>query len=503
MNVLFLLLLQAAAAAVTFDVPTRVHTGSYQYAPLDPAPVGISFEFFAFPSYFTNVSATRPCLDNWRGLTGVWPPIRVGGTTQDRARYDAGTDAYVVYAVASPADAPASLTFGPRFLALAAGYGGSVVVGLNRGRNDLGNTVDAARAAVASMGNLLAVELGNEPEYYSRNSQPIAQAAPGSPWTPAADAASQNDWALRVGAAVDPWRQQPVIQAGNSNDAPPTWGAAELIATQNASVKAYVQTYAHHNYPGGSVSSLMSHRGIVSNLHVFDADVAAAVREGKPYVFGETNSVSGGGAANVSPTFGAALWTMDYVLRASYSNISRTYFHHGTVGNCQYCFWGRYSMGAPWYVLQYTPYVKNNHYGAYAATALLAQASHLTALDDGTTNYAAYVTFDEAGAPLRALLYNSDYFAGSGSGSGRSSQSFELTGLVRGGSGTLRAKRLTAESASSRVDQGGNVSFGGQTFTNGDCLVSGDEVFESLAVTADGRLAVDVKASEALLVYLQ
>ena len=51
--------------------------------------------------------------------------------------------------------------------------------------------------------------------------------------------------------------------------------------------------------------------------------------------------VSGGGAAGVSPTFGAALWTMDYVLRAVYTGISRIYFHHGTVGNCQYCFWGR------------------------------------------------------------------------------------------------------------------------------------------------------------------
>lgn len=29
-------------AAVTFAVPTRVGTGGYAYAPLDPAPVGIS-----------------------------------------------------------------------------------------------------------------------------------------------------------------------------------------------------------------------------------------------------------------------------------------------------------------------------------------------------------------------------------------------------------------------------------------------------------------------------
>jgi len=174
---------------------------------------------------------------------------------------------------------------------------------------------------------------------------------------------------------------------------------------------------------------------------------------------------------------------MDYVVRATYSKISRTYFHHGTVGNCQYCFWGRYSMGAP-------------YYGAYAATAFMAHAATITALDDGNSNYAAYVTFDSAGAPLRALLYNSDYFSGSGT---RSSQTFELRGLT----GTsIKAKRLTGDSAVARVDQGGKVTFGGQTFTDGDCETSGSETFENIAVSG-GQATVSLKASEALVVYLQ
>ncbi|KAI1499740.1 glycoside hydrolase family 79 protein [Biscogniauxia marginata] len=472
-----------AIAAVSFTIPEKAHTGGYKYAPLDPAPVGVSFEFFAFPSYFTNVTATNQCLSNWKDLTGVWPPIRIGGTTQDRAQYDSQTSAYVVYSVSNPADAPASLTFGSSFLTLAGNYGGTVVAGLNRGKNNIQNTIDAAKVAVAEIDNLIAIELGNEPEYYPNNGQPIASGG----WSPAIDAASQNNWGITVGSAVG---KGPIIQAGNSNDAPPTWGAEELIATENDTVKQYVKTYAHHNYPGGSISSLMSHSGISSNLHVFDADVAAALGEGKPYVFGETNSVSGGGAASVSPTFGAALWTMDYALRASYSNISRTYFHHGTVGNCQYCFWGRYSMGAP-------------YYGAYAATALAAGAAHLTALDDGSSSYAAYVAFDGAGAPLRALLYNSDYFAGGGT---RPSQTFQVAGLTGsgggGGGGGLRAKRLTADSALARVDQGGKVSFGGQTFTDGSCEIGGTETFETLTVSG-GQATATLGASEALLVYLQ
>lgn len=48
---------------------------------------------------------------------------------RDRATYDANTNAYVVYSVASSVDAPASLTFGPNFMKLASTYPGTVVLG--------------------------------------------------------------------------------------------------------------------------------------------------------------------------------------------------------------------------------------------------------------------------------------------------------------------------------------------------------------------------------------
>ena len=118
---------------------------------------------------------------------------------------------------------------------------------------------------------------------WKKDGQPIASGT----WNPATDAASQNKWDILVGSAVN---RKNIIQAGNSNDLPPTWGAEELIATQNATVEEYVKTYAHHNYPGGTIQSLMTHSMTASNIHRFDADIAAALRVGKPYVFGETNS---------------------------------------------------------------------------------------------------------------------------------------------------------------------------------------------------------------------
>lgn len=136
------------------------------------------------------------------------------------------------------------------------------------------------------------------------------------------------------------------------------------------------------------------------------------------------------------------------------------------------------------------------YWGAYAAAAAMASGSYISALDDGTTNYAVYVIYDATQKPLRALLYNSDYYDGTGA---RGSENFVLEGL---GPTSVKAKRLTAANALSRVDQGSNPTFGGQVFGNGTCVISGTETFESASVVS-GTATFTVAASEALLVYLQ
>jgi len=133
------------------------------------------------------------------------------------------------------------------------------------------------------------------------------------------------------------------------------------------------------------------------------------------------------------------------------------------------------------------------YFGAYFATMALANADNIAPLDNGTTPYAAYAVY-QGGKPSRVLLYNSDYYT---SGT-RSSQNFTLTGLS---SSTVVAKRLTAASATSRVDQGSSPMVAGQKFKDGTCEISGTQVTESSEVS-DGQVTFTVAASEALLVYL-
>jgi hypothetical protein len=89
----------------------------------------------------------------------------------------------------------AEYQYGQKYLDIAAGYQGTIVLGehspqtlhirglcanfhtrnilgLNRGANNLSNTIKAAKAAVSSVPSLYAIELGNEPVRHSRGLRP-------------------------------------------------------------------------------------------------------------------------------------------------------------------------------------------------------------------------------------------------------------------------------------------------------------------------------------------
>ncbi|KAF4123599.1 Glycoside hydrolase family 79 [Geosmithia morbida] len=465
-------LLGQQASGLTFDLPSS--PPSTASAQLSDAPVGVSFEFFAFPAYMNDVASTNKCLQNLKDVSGTWPPIRIGGTTQDRATYDASSTEAVTYTVSDPADAPDALTFGPPFISLAATYEGKVTLGLNRRLNDIDNTIAAAILAKNSITNLQAIELGNEPTFYT-DDDPIADS--GS-YTADADYASQVAWQDAVSGNLS---ATGLISAGVyfGTDPMSIVGLTGVEGDANDLVK----DYCSHNYPQSQstadLETLMGHSDIASQISGFEDEISAAKAKGKPHIFGETNSATQGGGG-ISPTYGAGLWLLDYVMQALVLGTDSLYFHHGTIGNCQYCWWGRYSMGAP-------------YYGAYFATLALAGADQIAPLDGQTDGYAAYAIY-KGGAPVRVLLYNSDYYT---TGT-RSSQTFVLSGLT---SDSVTAKRLTAASATSRVDKGSSPTVAGQTFADGTCEIQGDAVSETVTVSA-GEATFTLSASEALLVTL-
>ncbi|EIW63157.1 uncharacterized protein TRAVEDRAFT_26555 [Trametes versicolor FP-101664 SS1] len=466
-----LLWLRQAHAIV---VPSSPPSGA---AAVDPSLVSISMEFFAFPGY-TQLSGTNNCLNNLASLRGAQPAIRIGGTTQDRATYDANLQSAVNYTVATPADAPLSLTYGPSFFTLASQLKGQVTVGLNRQLNNQANSLAAGSRAKQSMGNLFAIELGNEPDLYA-SSSPIAS---GTGWSESIDISNEAKWFTALAPTLGNIFQGAVYLS---------WNTQQLVSSIGSAALNTIKTISRHSYPqsacGGAstnLPNLMNHAGIVSYVNQYKAEATAAHNAGKKFFLGETNSATCGGGG-ISPTFGAALWIIDYVLQSALIGVDRLYFHHGTISNCAYCWWGQNAVFSP-------------YYGAVFVSEFLGtDGAKVAALSDTDTGMAVYAVYSAAGTPLRLLVLNTNYFDGTGT---RSSNTVSFSGIATA-SGTKQAKRLTAPSATSLADQGAAVTIGGSGKFGANCARTGTEGTEAVAVS-NNAFSVAVKASEALIVNL-
>ncbi|GAB7358991.1 hypothetical protein MBLNU230_g5064t1 [Neophaeotheca triangularis] len=463
----------ASANGVLFHVPQCPPDDARQLT--EQNPITVSLEFFTVPEYFNDVPSTQQCLANLKDLTGQWPPMRVGGTTQDRATYDPSSSEAVTYSVDDPDDAPMTLTFRPSYFDLVNEYQGQIHIGLNRRLANLNNTIQAAEYAVSTVSNLEAIELGNEPNFFE-DDDPIAN---NRSWTAQANYASEIAWQKAIAANMP---AKNLISAGVYFDPEPM--AIEELAplTEGNGTLKYIRDFSSHNYPQYgpyNLVELMNHSHIAEQIAPFRPEIEAANAVGKPHIVGETNSATQGGGG-ISPTFGAALWVMDHSLQWLMMGTQALYYHQGTIGNCQYCWWGRYNMGAP-------------YYGAYFGQMALAGSDTMAALDDASGPYAGYVFYSK-GQAKKVLLYNSDYYANGT----RSSQTFTLEGLTPG---CVSAKRLTAVSAEARQDEGQIPTIGGQWFEDGSCEMLGSPELESVDVR-NGRASFELLATEALLVEL-
>lgn len=379
--------------------------------------------------------------------------------------------------------------YGPEYFKLTASYGSNVVLGLDRGQNNLSNTIEAARAAQQLLPNLYAFELGNEPDLFGYLSFPMALNA--STWTPADDANSEAQWQTAIGEAV---AQDHIIQAGNFYLPPAyNYSASYLLSSvsEEATDLKWIRTFSHHNYPqtvanNGTVSlpQLMSHVNITTNVAQYASDVSFARSKGVEYLFGETNSVSGGGSPVISPTFGAAIWVLDYVMRSVSTSVGvkRLYFHHGATDEMNYVWWTEEGVRSP-------------YYGGYVAAEAVAGATCVVPLDMGNDEFAGYAVFDGGCEVKRVVLVNTEFYSGNGT---RGVEEFILQGVERR---AFTARRVTAESALSRQDEGENPKFGGQSFSNETCGLVGQPLVEAGEIK-DESVRFMLRASEALVVEL-
>ncbi|PLN79598.1 glycoside hydrolase superfamily [Aspergillus taichungensis] len=315
-------------------------------AVLRPDAYGYSIEPSSLSPYLQSTIAGT-VLQTITDIVGVAPPIRVGGNVADQTLFIPDLD---VPSVAEPNDTTVEVLkirddwfrgwteyFPP---------GTDFVYTLNL-RNTSDSWVHAmqeAAAAMEALGESLALfELGNEIDHYINKG-----------WRDDSWGTSEytQQWKRLTGQilASDFYNQashQPLFQAAVFAD--PPWVPDQhdeiddfdiINATKAGLVDPeIISGYAVHLYPQStcdevrrarlSLDLLSNHQVVWTNLSQFIPQREAAERAHAPLILGETNSASCSGQSGISDTFGAALWTTDYVLAATSIGIEQVYFHLG------------------------------------------------------------------------------------------------------------------------------------------------------------------------------
>ncbi|KAJ5995408.1 hypothetical protein N7481_002385 [Penicillium waksmanii] len=323
-----------------------------KYVPRDLQSFSIEFAFF--PDYAGNKSHpnhfSKNLLENFKDLTGVYPLVRVGGTSQDHSDYFPEQEDNIQLIYEHPDDdQPIQINYGPTFFESYHTLGPvKFLHGLNQNQNrSIKQLQGAAIEACTAIGPQLHLfELGNEWNF-----------APGS-------YRSANYSLLDY---VHEWNyKSSVVKSAVQKACPgpfpgfmaPSFVLLDSVETNGWTVqelynlgyddKNLTKEFSFHNYMGVNLDptsngaddlqkTLMNHTSIIENLAPQIGRSKDLAYLGHLYTLGEMNSIAGQGRNGETNVFGDALWMVDFSLWAAAHNIKRLHLHQGL--NYRYTSW--------------------------------------------------------------------------------------------------------------------------------------------------------------------
>ena len=471
----------ARAGVLRADVSVNVRRVAVG-RPVSAGFVGLSIEYPAVTAYAGSPSpAINPVFEQLvRNLApNQRPVLRIGGDSTDRTWWPLShllRPRGVTYSISS------------RWLAvargLADGTGARLILGVNLEANQSSIAVAEARALVSGIGfRLLALELGNEPNWYAtlpwyRNSG--GRLVFGRPRTYDLRAFSAEFSALRkrlprvalagptVGAL--PWLQNMRSFLG----AEPT---LRVVTLHRYPLNRCFTTPGSANYP--TVANMLSStasRGLAAGIGRY---VAIAHQRGDTFRIDEMNSVACGGKAGVSDTFASALWALDALFAVARSGADGVNIH--TFPGARYGLFTFQRAGGGW-----AAFVRPEYYGLLMfAQAAPPGARLLSVTRMGSPEVRAWATRGADGR-TRLVLINDDVW-----------HSHVVSVRLPEQAPTVTLDRLAAPSAWARSGVAlGGQSYGAQTQTGN---LAGAQLNQRLTAGLGGYLVTLPAASAAML----
>lgn len=259
--------------------------------------IGFGYEMSSVATHGL-LSASNDRYVRLAGTLGRQGVLRVGGIVADHTRYEPFGQA-----VAEPKNTVITRAELEQFNGFLAKIGWTAIWSVNFAQGTLDDAVKEAREVASVLGpRLLALEIGNEVENYSRGDKPFRK----TPYSYDSYRAEYTEWRAAILKAVP----------GVHFAAPDTAAAVEWVERMARDANGDVQLLTTHYYRGGqkqgSAEQLLAPdprlKSILERLR------AASKASGIPWRMCETNSFFGGGLPGVSDTFVGALWTLDFML---------------------------------------------------------------------------------------------------------------------------------------------------------------------------------------------
>ncbi|TFK33314.1 glycoside hydrolase family 79 protein [Crucibulum laeve] len=311
--------------------------------------------------------------------------------------------------------------------------------------------------------NLLGLQAGNEPDFYSGNG---VRESTYSPW----------DYFGEVGTLIETIDANVNIPNKNMLIAPSLGGGGRGWFPEQIWDTGFLTTYVDRlyaltveHYPNNNcfvqfgVGSLVVPQEVFSTYlrHSSGKNLIApylnstmlAQTVNKPFIMFETNSASCGGFQGISDSYGAALWALDYGLQMAHSNFTNALMHVGgqnvfynpfTAPPTNQTSFNEWTIGA----IYYSALVAAEVFGKTNTSRIIDIAANEDSIF--TPAYAIY----EEGTFSKMALFN--YIDDP---SGASDLTVSISVPNAGVPGSVRVKYLEASSVSVK-----NISWAGQTF---------------------------------------
>ncbi|KAF2677163.1 glycoside hydrolase family 79 protein [Lentithecium fluviatile CBS 122367] len=510
--------LSLAQESLSLSVPPKRSDATVS-AELDPAFAGFGIEpsnLFSFTGGDTPNTFSIQLLQNLADYSGAPPHIRVGGNTQDYMIYDETFTSISwkrnVESTAQGAIAADSMIIGPGYFQALDRFpkGTWITYGLNlayQASDYTDRIVKHAQAAVNNLKNvqLYSFEIGNEPDLYLQN-----QMRSGA-WDGAAYSKAFLDRADSVYKQVlEPAKLPATFFEGpcTASTIGNTFEIPQLVDNGflgDVNGNLYVGWWNQHDYfqfigvtvEPITLDNLMNLDSTNTQFKYWEKQIKIGLSTGVPYVLREMSSVGPIGMHEVSDTFGAALWTLNFFCYVATLNVSSVQMHMTDNSNA--------SAWQPIEIWGKKPFVRPQYYAHAAIAQIIGNGNGTTQIGSLSTSGAggdykgrirAYSVYAN-GNIQAAVLINSK--PSPSTESNKASYTFDLDLGTQSANKDVFLSYLTADGSESLT----GTSWNGMTYDDVTGLASQtDNTIYKTRTDGSGKVSVQVRDTQAVVANL-